>query len=221
MFVDFGVKLSEQLVINRFEPLKGFFDKDEITEETRLMGFINTFNSAWYAVVVINTAAIDFEDYKAKLQEHINNYFEKLIELNGKKNIVVVNLFVSQAASEYDLFMDEDKFVFDRPVVNAFWQADLLSKTLKVAKNNPDRIINIKEITEFALSGGEVNGEASFGKIYQSAANKRKNVKPVNNSAPYLTYGLIIINMLIMAVLELNSSRFYDFMRFGALSPEM
>jgi len=57
MFINFTAALSEQLIVNRFEPVKQLSSM-EITEETKIMGFINTYNAAWYAVVLINTRAV-------------------------------------------------------------------------------------------------------------------------------------------------------------------
>ena len=94
MYSEYIRNLYEQLVINKFEPIKGLSD-GIIDDSTEILGFINYYGSAWYALVAVNTKAIKSAAFKDTFIPRFDNYFDQILKNNGKKNTVVVYLFIS------------------------------------------------------------------------------------------------------------------------------
>ena len=222
MFAEYMRGLYEQLVINKFEPIKGISD-GIIDESTELMGFINYSSAVWYAVMVINTKAVGRAAYEDIWAARINNYFQDILQRNHKKNIVVLNLFVKYENSDYDEFFQRDLFAADGMVVNAYWEVSLREKTLKIAKNNPDKILNLREVVMGLLTSpiqNQAEQSVYSGQVYENAVKKRPTLKAVGGSVPYLTYVLLIINLLVSSVIEIHSANgIGSAMRLGGLIP--
>ena len=222
MFAEYMRGLYEQLVIDKFEPIAGISD-GIIDDNTEFMGFINYTNAAWYAVMVINTKQVNCAADEDIFSNRINNYFEDVLKRNHKKNIVVLNLFVSGEESDYEPFFQSDLFASYGSVMNAYWEINLSNKTLTVAKNNPDKILNVKEIVTGLLevqSSNATEEKIYSGQVYENALKKRPELKVIGGSIPYLTYILIIMNMLVSSVIEIHSETgISSALRYGALVP--
>jgi len=223
MFVEYVRNLYEQLIINKFEVIRGISD-NIIDEKTAFMGFLNYSSSVWYAVVLVNTKEVNCAAYKDIWSGRINNYFEELLQKNNKKNIVVLNLFVSGEKSDYAEFLQQDLFTADGAVVNAYWEVKLHEKSLEIAKNNPDKIMNLNELVRNSLSSesaGNATEAVYSAQVYENAVKKRPVLKAIGGTVPYLTYILIIINMLVSSIIEIHSENgIISAMRLGGLIPE-
>ena len=222
MFAEYMQGLYEQLIINKFEPIKGISD-GIIDENTEFMGFINYNSASWYAVMVINMKEVGYAVYDNILSVRINNYFEDILKKNNKKNIVVLNLLIGGNGSGYEEFFERDLFTADGSVINAYWEINLDNKTLKPAKNNPDKILNLREIVMGLLQirPSEAGGEPVYSEqVYENALKKRPVLKVIGGTVPYLTYVLIIINLLVSSVIEIHSSNgVHSALRYGGLVP--
>ncbi|MCL2565904.1 MAG: rhomboid family intramembrane serine protease [Defluviitaleaceae bacterium] len=218
--------MFEKLITNNFEPIKGLMG-DEISYATPIIGLVSITGSMWYAVIIVNTNIIDSETYKNATKPRINAYFEGLLSDYGRKNIAVLNLFVSEKASDYTVFLSEDNFEFDRDVMNIYWEMRLYDEVLTIGKNHPDKIANLRVLVMDSLNFSLVNEEAviyenTTEEIYQRALKQRPRLEVKGGQAPIFTYILIIINMMIHASIAFSGVQGFNIaMGAGALIPRL
>ena len=219
-FSGYSKNLSELLIINNYEPVRGL-SGDIVSIGTPLLGFVNTAGSAWYAVVIINARLIGSEEYVSSVKPQLDTFFEDLLDKYGKKNIIVLNMFVSENSSNRADFLAKGYFEFDRSVMNVYWEIGLYDGQLNVAKSNPDRISNLRELVVAALESGD-NNSYSLDELYEKAVEKRPKLAEKGGPAPILTYILIIVNMLIFVAITMGGDRAAMLARVqGALIPQL
>ena len=231
-FAEYSKVLFEKLVINNFEPIQGLTEA-EISYTTPVIGLVSITGSMWYAAIIVNTNIIDSETYKNTTKPKLNAYFENFLAKYGKKNIAVLNLFVSEKPSDYALFLAEDNFEFDRPVINTYWEINLYDEILTVGKNHPDKIANLRELVTDSLNYSLVSGtdigcdhqsgyENTVADIYEKAVKKRPRLEVKGDGTTIFTYILIIINMMIHASVAFGGEEGFEIvMHFGALFPRL
>ena len=228
-FADYARALFEKLVANNYEHIKGLdMVGDEISYATKIIGLVNFTGSMWSAVVILNTNIVDCETYKAAIKPRLDAYFDSLLREYGKKNMAVLNLFVSEKPSDYESFFAADNFDFDRPIINIYWEAALYDKSLKVAKNHPDKIENLGELVKTSFNFNQAAEEfnsaehSSTHEIYERAVSKRIKLKERSGPVPIATFILIIINMAIHAIIATGGPPWFFFaMGSGALVPRL
>jgi len=227
MFSKYARNLFEHLVANNFEHIRGL-GGNEISPQTPIIGLVNLTGSMWHAVMIVNTNIIDANIYEQTTKDRLDEYFEELLKQYGKKSMVVLNLFVSEGASNYAELLAKDNFEFDRPVINVNWGIDLRDESLAIGKNNPDEIANLKELVMDSLEALHVldveddEADNTIEKVYESAILRRPKLEERGGPTPIVTYILIIINMLIGAIVSFDGNRGFDTaMWAGALIPNL
>jgi len=220
-FAEYSKTLFGKLVASNFEPIQGLTG-DEITYATPIIGLVSITGSMWYAVAIINTNIIDNETYKNATRQQLNTYFESLLGKYGKKNIVVLNLFVSEKSSDYVEFLNEDNFEFDRPVINAYWEMRLYDKALTIGYNHPDKIANLKELAMDSLDFSNISAEEgnTTDSIYERAVVNRPRLEARGDGTSLSTFILIIVNMMIHASITFSGASGFNLaIEMGALIP--
>jgi len=220
-FSEYSKNLFAKLVAEGFEPIRGL-GGNVISSETQIIGLVNLTGSMWRSVIIINANMMSSAAYENGVKQKMDAYFEGLLKEYGKKNIVVLNIFVSESPSDYIDFLSQDNFEFDRPIMNAYWEAGLYDGSLSVGKNSPDKIGNLKNIVLDSLNAShELNANFEMDVIYEEALSERPKLTEKGGPAPTLTYILIIINMLISATVFIGGDNaFMIAMGFGALFPQ-
>ena len=219
-FSKYSKNLFTKLVAEGYEPIRGL-GGNMITDETPILGLVNFSGSMWYAVMIINESAMPYAVYEGEVKQKLDEYFEGLLDDYGKKNIVVLNVLVKSAGAEYYEFLDRDNFEFDRAVMNVYWEITLNDGSLKVAKNNPDKIGNLKTLVIDSVTLSDYESQPFFiNSAYEEATAKRPQLEEKGGQTPYLTYFLIIINLMIGAVTLLGDDGvFWIAMAYGELFP--
>jgi len=220
-FAEYSKSLFEKLVADGFEPIRGL-GGSILSNETSILGLVNFTGSMWSALIIINTNTMSRDMYENDLKPKLEGYLEELLKDYGKKNVVVVNVFVDSSSLEYDGFLDEDRFELDMAVMNAYWGVDLRNRSLKIGKNSPDRIGNLKRfVTESLEASSEVKTHFDINTLYDEAVAKRPQLAERGGLAPILTYVLIIINLLIGAATLAGGNQIFTLaMGVGALFPQ-
>ena len=220
-FSKYSKNLFTKLVAERYEPIRGL-GGNMISDETPILGLVNFTSLTWYAVIIINATQMTYTVYENEVKQKLDGYFEGLLKNYGKKNIVVLNIFVSESESEYDEFLNRDNFEFDSAVMNVYWGMSLKDERLTIGKNNPDRIGNLKNlVTDSAQAFGEESEYFFVNAAYEAALANRPQLAPKGGETLYLTYALIIVNLTIGAVTLLGGDDVFMLARvFGALIPQ-
>jgi len=220
-FAEYSKSLFEKLIADGFEPIRGL-GGSIISNETPVLGLVNFTGSMWSAVIIINANTMSREVYENNLKPKLDGYFEELLKDYGKKNVVVVNIFVDNSLLEYNSFLDEDRFELDRVVMNTYWGVDLRDRSLKIGKNSPDRIGNLKRLAmEASDAPHDVKTHFDLNMLYDEAVAKRPRLAEKGGAVPIATYALIIINLLIgVATLAGGNQIFALAMTIGALFPQ-
>jgi len=220
-FSKYSKNLFTKLVSDGYEPIRGL-GGSMISDETPILGLINVTGSMWSAVIIINTSQVSCAIYEGEVRQKLDGYFEELLKDYGKKNIVVLNVLVSSEESEYAEFLGQDNFEFDRAVMNVYWEIKLHDGSLAIAKNNPDTIGNLNDLVTGSATGSAQESECFFiNTAYEEAVAKKPQLEEKGGQTPFLTYALIIINLMIGAATLLGGDNIFRLaMAFGVLFPQ-
>lgn len=228
MFLKFYQELYKNFIKNGFNSIKGFSDKENISEDTKFIGVgKSTSSSVLYVVIIFNMNILSIEELY-KISVNYTRLFDNIRKNDNFKNVIITNILLTENYNDKVNYIIENLKPFESNTINnIFWGVQLDIKKIIINENNPTKIINIKDIILECLN---LMDEQSINYSYEKSINhltelgleEQVNKIKEKTSKNTLTIGLILINFIMLFVLEFNGG-FYNLdtlIKFGALVPD-
>lgn len=213
------INLYTELINNQFLLVPSLYDNEIITEKSKYICVYKQTGAVMYSVLIINYD--NMKDEYEKFQNKVYLYFSKMFNELNVKSIIFLTVFITEKADENLLKEIDKNDTINEEIADIKWIAENSSKKILINKNQPDRILNIHEILENILISEPKPSDygQSVNEIIKNIKIKEKNELKSNNAL--ITYLIIFINFIILALMELNggSSSIDTLLKFGASEP--
>lgn len=218
MFTRFIHNAYPVFVEEGFELLSDRKEVDIFSEDVEVVRFIKRHNTILYIINFWNMLNIDFEVFT-----HRNNAYEKkLTEFFERLNcshIIVLNLLITEEEME---FKNVSIFHPDQDIYSVSWIVELPTKKILVNKGDADEVLNMRQLVNkvFNIMDPSFDSEEENLRKYKDKIRRKIPLKEKSNNTA-LTYGIIVVNLIIWFVLELNggSEDVNTLLLFGANEP--
>lgn len=219
MNFEFFSSFYNELISNEFYLIKNFYDSTVISNESKYIGLFKQIGPMVYIVNIINTknTGEGYKDIVDGAEEKLKNLFGSL----DARNIIFVNILITDNPDDNLLkFSDIENFDIDSEIIQARWIVNTVSKDIIVLGNQPDKLLNINALIYKSLNSKNVSSEAET--LFDVIENKKQESKNLLKSKnAFLTYLIILINVLVYVVMEFNGGSVNTdvLISFGALEP--
>jgi len=217
---DFFGNLYKCFIENDFLLIDGFFDKASVDEKSKFVGIYKCDGNFVYYVILMNkdTCGEEYDKYIYRLREKTDAFFSNINE----GNVVFLNIIVTNNINP-SLREFLESFYFDGSSArnDLCWAVDYNKKEIASGSNQPDKILNIHKIIFNSFYDNQITEGEDFYEIARGVKNKKEREFKATDST--ITFGLIILNIIVFVVMELNggSENTENLIRFGAVSNEL
>lgn len=175
-----------------------------ITEDAPILLFKQE-SPVLYVACILNAKTTDLEAHQQFMSEYLS-HLEKTLSDYFCSRIICLSIAVDDTRNEKTIeFMDKQEFIPTGISYHVWWNAILSEKSIIVGKGQPDKILHIRNIVLGALENPRQIEDISLRRLEKSVLDKATPI--ATTGKPYVTYGLILINgLLVVAMLLLNKS---------------
>ena len=222
MYPGFAKSILRQLAETEFETILPQYRP--LTKETGISAAAKNLSPLLYLVSIVNLAVQPYEPYLDRIKP-MTDSLEKQLEAQRCNHLVAVHIFVEDKRREgfrpeLLAWLDSQETIPDAPVLHVFWAVNTQSKEFIAGKNQPDKILYLREVIEKAFSQqARIDMESEpFFNMQTGAFNPALMPKPTKRHL--LTYLLILLNVFVFLV-SFGSGQIYTLLDMFANSPEM
>lgn len=204
--------LVKHFVEDGYEPIN--FDK---LNTLKIYSLFKQVGSGGYFLNIVNCQVTEvdiFLEYKNAFLENIEN------RKDGKRirNVIIYNVFAAQSEKQpYKDIIDKSEEFYNQDVYEINYYVDYNEKFIYLSDSQPHDFTNIVDIIK---SSFEIDEGTNFeDENILKSAKKKTYVKKKTNKA-FLTYGIMIINILLFILMELmgGSTNTDVLIKFGAMN---
>ncbi len=219
MEYNFFGNLFKGFAENEFLLINGFFDKKEVDYDSKYVGVYKYVGNYIYCVILINEKVCE-EGYEFYIKS-FKDKTEKIFSKEDTRNIIFLNIVITDNTDNtVNEFLSKFYFDSEKSRNDLCWFIDLRQKKIISSKNQPSVILNIHKIINNAFYNNENISGVDFYQISDNVKRKKESLLKSNDS--FMTFIILIINLIVFAVMELNggSESIRNLIAFGALYPE-
>jgi len=222
MFMDYNFfgNLFKGFAENEFLLIDGFFDKKEVDSNSKYVGVYKYVGNYIYCIILINDKVCT-EGYEFYINL-FKDKTEKVFSKSDMMKIIFLNIVITDNIDgSVNEFLNTFYFDIEKSINDLCWFIDCGSKKIISGKNQPGVILNIHKIINNAFYDNENISGFDFYQISDRVKQKKETLLKSNDN--FVTFIILIINLIVFAVMELNggSENIQNLIDFGALYPEM
>ena len=215
MFTNFLQNIYPLFIEEDFELLSEDEEFNIFSEDIDMIRFAKRENTMFYIVNVWNMEKVDLDSFTFRN----NAYKRKLKQVFKQLNcsyLIVLNVLVTEG--EIPLIKPEE-FQTNKEIYTVSWILDLQYNKIIVPKKEIDDVLNIREIIYkvFRIINPSIDSQENKQWKEKNGRKKRFFLRQRTNNT-ILTFGFIIINVIIWLLMELNggSENINTLLLFGA-----